>query len=77
MEIDPDKKSDLLGNRGFWAVVKTDTSSTVYYSVSICTHKWAPGWLNRHIEREGFPRALSWLKEEAEARFAQDEQSRV
>lgn len=77
-KLDPDKKSDLLGNRGFWAVVPaTDTSSTVYYSVSICTHKWAPGWLNRHIEREGFPRALSWLKEEAEARFAQDEQSRV
>ena len=71
--LDPSKPSDLQGNRGFWVVEpQSPTSCIVYYSVNIQTHKWAPGWLDRYIAREGFPRALGWVKREAEARFADD-----
>lgn len=71
--LDPSKPSDLQGNRGFWIVEpQTPTSCIVYYSVAIQTHKWAPGWLDRYIAREGFPRALGWLKREAESRFGND-----
>lgn len=71
--LDPSKKSDLHRNRGFWMIEpRTPTSCIVYYSVAIQTHKWAPAFLDRYIAREGFPRALGWLKREAESRFGDD-----
>jgi hypothetical protein len=72
-QLDPTKRSDLQANRGFWMVQpQSPTSSIVYYSVSVTLHKWTPGWLDRYIAREGFPRALGWVKREAEDRFGSD-----
>jgi len=43
-------------------------SCTVFYSCNVQLRKWAPGWLDRYVAKEGLPRAICWLKKEAEAR---------
>ena len=69
--LDASKSSDLLANTGYWIVRPHDlTSCTVYYSCHVQLRSWAPGWLDRYIAREGLPRALGWLKREAEERVA-------
>ena len=69
--LDATKSSDLLANTGYWIVRPHDLNScTVYYSCNVQLRSWAPGWLDRYIAREGLPRALGWLKREAEERVA-------
>ena len=78
--LDAAKPSDLLGNTGYWIVrdgPKGSRSCTVYYSCKVQLRSWAPGWLDRYIAREGLPRALGWLKREAEARGASETYGRA
>lgn len=75
--LDASKPSDLLANTGYWIVRPHDASScTVYYSCNVQLRSWAPGWLDRYIAREGLPRAIGWLKREAEERAASQPASR-
>ena len=71
--LDDQKSSDLLKNTGYW-IVREFTGPgggcVVYYSCNVQLRAWAPGWLDRYIAREGLPRALGWLKREAESRNA-------
>ena len=66
--LDGEKASDLVSNTGFWMVEPREdgASCIVYYSCSITLCPWAPKVLDRYVAREGLPRALGWLKREAE-----------
>ena len=74
------RQSDLLANTGYWIVrpgAPNTASCTVFYSCAVQLRSWAPGWLDRYIAREGLPRALGWLKREAEKRYESAPQQRV
>lgn len=78
--LDESKSSDLLANTGYWIVRpgSPDSSTcTVFYSCAVQLRSWAPGWLDRYIAREGLPRALGWLKREAEQRHSPLASSRM
>ena len=75
--LDESKQSDVISNTGFW-VVREDgdgKSCTVYYSCAITLRTWAPRFLDRYVAKEGLPRALGWLKREAESRMESREQA--
>ena len=71
--LDESQSSDLIANTGYWMVrdgASLGGGSVVYYSCAVQLRSWAPGWLDRYIAREGLPRAVGWIKREAEGRAA-------
>ena len=69
--LDAAQPSSFRVNDGFW-LVRPDPSdaaySIVYYSIAVELKGWVPGWVNGFVAKQGLPRAVAWVKREAEAR---------
>ena len=65
--LDKEKPSLMGENAGFWVVSpRDDETCIVYYSISIKLKAWVPAWVNEFVSSQGIPRAVVWLKREAE-----------
>lgn len=72
--LDADRPSSFRSNDGFWLVradPHDERSSIVYYSIAVELHGWVPSWVNGFVAKQGLPRAVAWVKKEAEARTLQ------
>jgi len=71
--LDSDKPSQFKSNDGFWLVhadPADGASCVVYYSIAVELKAWVPSWVNAFVAKQGLPRAVAWLKREAERRAA-------
>lgn len=69
--LDHCRPSSFKSNEGFWLVRPDpldESRSIVYYSIAVELKGWVPGWVNGFVAKQGIPRAVSWIKKEAEAR---------
>ena len=61
--------SSFKTNEGFWVVRPNSSASCiVYYSIAVELKGWVPSWVNSFVASQGLPRAVAWLKTEAERR---------
>jgi hypothetical protein len=80
--LDKSRESNCLSNDGFW-MVRPDASdplgqhSVVYYSAAVALGTWAPKWLNSFIGEQGLPKAVGWIRREAEKRWVQQAPARA
>ena len=77
--LDEARPSSFRTNDGFWVVrplAEDPSACTVYYSIAVEVKGWVPSWVNGFVAQQGIPRAVSWLKKEAEARYCAAQQQR-
>ena len=69
--LDAERPSSFKFNDGFW-LVRPDPHNPscclVYYSIAVQLKGWVPSWINAFVAKQGIPRAVAWVKKEAEAR---------
>jgi hypothetical protein len=66
--LDEERKSSFRSNSGFWVVKDGPApgSSIVFYSCTVELDGFVPSWLNNFVAQQGIPRAVAWVKREAE-----------
>ena len=72
--LDENRPSSFKSNEGFWVVRALDEGTNacvVYYSIAVELKGWVPSWVNDFVAEKGIPRAVGWLKREAERRQLQ------
>ena len=71
--LDKSKTNDVVENTGCWLVRPDQTGDAnacvIYYSANVQLAAWAPAWVNTFVAEQGLPKAVGWLRREAEKRY--------
>ena len=75
--LDESQPNDVLTNEGYWLVRPDPEDPANYSQVCYCgvvvLAAWAPAWANTFLCEAGLPKAVGWIRKEAERRHGGDD----